>query len=544
MHAKRVGRRPTLFLFTVDPHLPRPSRADLAAASAIAAIFVIGWFLVGGSRDVPVIDDWLYGGSVELLLRTGRLAVPPFSAVYPVAQILWGALFSLPLGFSFVALRASTVCLAAGGCIALYGLARELGCSRVVSLLTALALALDPVFFQLSYSFMTDVPFVSVSVMTLFLAVSAARRGSVNRWRAAAACAVLAFLIRPLAIGLPVAGAVLLFDRSRRGRAWLLPLAASLVAMLIVWIVLPPLFGRLDVADARLHALRWWVLIPPREYGRWNAHLAIEAAFPLAPVVLAALFSRRAALLAAPLAVALAAAFLAALGTLPFPLPDTQTWTMQDFAARTLLPCEIAWRPWAVAAGPWLRGAAVIVLAGALAGIVRAIARRDAGMSVVLAFGAVQLALVNVLWLYNDRYYVAFAPVLALAATAIGRMRPAIAAALLAAWAAVGVSGARDTLAFNDAIATAVRRLEAAGVPPADIDAGYVSNGWRLYMHPERLGPGTDRRYDVPFVTSDATRRYRFANCAEPGYDIVETIPLPASTWQATRQIFLLEGRR
>ncbi len=166
----------------MDPNPPRPSRAgDRAAAAVIAAVFVAGWFLVAGWRNVPAIDDWLYAGSVEQLLRTGHLAVAPFSAVYPIAQILWGALFALPFGFSFAALRASTVCLAAGGCLALYALARELGCARVTSLLVALSLAPDPVFFVLSYSFMTDVPFVSVSIVALFLAVSAARRNSLRR---------------------------------------------------------------------------------------------------------------------------------------------------------------------------------------------------------------------------------------------------------------------------------------------------------------------------------------------------------------------------
>ena len=75
--------------------------------------------------DVPVIDDWVYAWSVEHLLKTGRLRVLEFSSVYPLAQILWGALFARVAGFSFGVLRLSTVVLAVLGCWALYLTLRE-----------------------------------------------------------------------------------------------------------------------------------------------------------------------------------------------------------------------------------------------------------------------------------------------------------------------------------------------------------------------------------------------------------------------------------
>src|SRR3954468_23612982 len=61
--------------------------------------------LVRPLTNVPIIDDWTYAASVEQLLQTGRLRILEISAIYPVTQVLWGALFSLPFGFSFGALR-------------------------------------------------------------------------------------------------------------------------------------------------------------------------------------------------------------------------------------------------------------------------------------------------------------------------------------------------------------------------------------------------------------------------------------------------------
>ena len=101
------------------------------ALLAIVAVFAAGWLLVSPRANVPVIDDWVYAWSVEHFLKTGRLEVLDISAFYPIAQILWGALFALVAGFSFTTLRASTVIVAVVGCCAVYLTLRELGCRPV-----------------------------------------------------------------------------------------------------------------------------------------------------------------------------------------------------------------------------------------------------------------------------------------------------------------------------------------------------------------------------------------------------------------------------
>ena len=66
----------------------------------MASLFGLASLWVGPRANVPVIDDWVYAWSVEHLLQTGRLRVLEFSAVYPIAQIMWGALFARVAGFS------------------------------------------------------------------------------------------------------------------------------------------------------------------------------------------------------------------------------------------------------------------------------------------------------------------------------------------------------------------------------------------------------------------------------------------------------------
>ncbi|HKU40203.1 MAG TPA: glycosyltransferase family 39 protein, partial [Polyangiales bacterium] len=181
---------------------------DAYALAAIAGWFALAELLIGPSPDVPQIDDWTYAWSVQHLLQTGRLEVLSISAVYPVTQILWGALFSLPAGFSFAALRVSTVALAALGGCACYLALRELQRSRARALLGAACVACNPVSIVLAHSFMTDVPLVSVSCCAAYAyARGFARREPSALWLAVPLC-VAAVLVRQVALAIPFAAAV------------------------------------------------------------------------------------------------------------------------------------------------------------------------------------------------------------------------------------------------------------------------------------------------------------------------------------------------
>jgi len=107
----------------------------------------------------------------------------------------------------------------------------------------------------------------------------------------------------------------------------------------------------------------------------------------------------------------------------------------------------------------------------------------------------------------------------------------------------VAITGTRDMLAFNEACAKAAAEMEAAGISPVEMDAGYPLNGWRLYAHAENLPPGADRRYDVPFVTSDRPTRYSVVNGPMPDSDVIGVIPLDRASWQASRTLYLIRRR-
>jgi 4-amino-4-deoxy-L-arabinose transferase-like glycosyltransferase len=178
--------------------LASPSILALALAALLITVPPIGQF--------PIDDDWLYARTVQSLLAHGRLELPAWAANSLVLQVYWGALFAYLLGFSHDVLRASTLVLAAGGVLACYLLLRELLDDRR-ALLGALLLLFNPLYVFLSYSFMTDVPFLALALWALFCTVRGLRepRPSVSWLAVGSALAAAAYLVRQVGAFLPLA---------------------------------------------------------------------------------------------------------------------------------------------------------------------------------------------------------------------------------------------------------------------------------------------------------------------------------------------------
>src|SRR5215467_1151909 len=101
---------------SLDQGTGRPLSASffktLAPGAILFLLYLSAAILVRPFANLPFHDDWTYAWSVEHLLKTGELQILDWSVHYPLTQILWGGLFCLPYGFSFSAVRVSTVMLA------------------------------------------------------------------------------------------------------------------------------------------------------------------------------------------------------------------------------------------------------------------------------------------------------------------------------------------------------------------------------------------------------------------------------------------------
>jgi hypothetical protein len=127
--------------------------------------------LVNPIGNFPLNDDWAYGWTVKNLLETGHFQLADWTATNLLPQALLGTLFSLPFGFSFTALRLSTLLMGLAGVITTYGLLREARCSPKIALFGSLVIALNPIYFELSNTFNTDIhSFTFFLVSVYFLA--------------------------------------------------------------------------------------------------------------------------------------------------------------------------------------------------------------------------------------------------------------------------------------------------------------------------------------------------------------------------------------
>lgn len=189
----------------------------------LVAIVVGSALLVNPLYNYPVGDDWTYALSVKHLYETGHLRLADESAASIVFQVFWGYLFCLPFGFSFGALHLSTLALSLGGLIAFYKLCERLTeisapqgrASRWLPLVVTLTLWFNPIYFTLSFTFYTDVPFYALMILALasFVLSQTNRRREVLLFSLGCLFSSCAVLVRQYAIVLPLAVALLLLAR-------------------------------------------------------------------------------------------------------------------------------------------------------------------------------------------------------------------------------------------------------------------------------------------------------------------------------------------
>jgi hypothetical protein len=337
-----------------------------APIAAIAAVFIGAAAWIHPLRDVPIVDDWTYAWSVEHLLKSGELRIADISSVYPIVQILWGALFARLFGLSFGVLRLSTVAIAIAGCVAVYFTLCELGCSRRWSTLGALALAVHPVYFALAFSYMTDVPVAALTLLAMLFAVQAAARDRPARLWIAAAFALAAFLVRATAIVIPLAILAATAWRRRGALRWVAPMAVSIAVTLAAWVVLHRAFGSLDVESDRLERLQWLAMVTPHEYLEWNLRLVWQTSIAFAPLLVAATVGRLAWRRVTVVAVIAGVLAWLVIHHLPSPLPDWDTWSLQDVGGgRVLIGAFAPTSAWSARALPVIT---VVGVAAAAAG--------------------------------------------------------------------------------------------------------------------------------------------------------------------------------
>ena len=499
---------------------------------AIVAVAIVRPF-----QDTPFIDDWAYAWSVEQLLQGGRLELLDFSVHLNVAQVWWGWLFCLPFGFSFTALRWSTWTLATAACCGAYLLLRRLEAGRRPALLGAATLAVYPPFAMLSATFMTDVPFVSVTVLGSYAMVSAVRARSTAWLVAAATLGSFAAATRAVGIVMPLAMcATLLFSQDpwgrRRGRWVMALLPLAVFAMLTYWSRahvrhVADLTWITNSTSQRLSQLQFALPMLPAMLVETFTLLTGCLGLALLPLTIGCARRQTAGqALATAVGIGSVLAVLHVVGVrYPLPLGINSTWRADGLGFAPLLvpfyaePGIPVWIPWA----------ALSVAVASVSIAAPVVFRRrplGAGEWFLIWMMAGHAGLMAILWLINDRYVLVLIPIavaLLMAAEPCLNVRAVVGG--LALFALVSAAGVTDHLNYDRALWLAVSALDRMGVPPRDVDAGYIVNGWRQYAHPDQAPRGSAGEVNVPWVNGSATLPYAVGNTVPAGWTVVASFP-------------------
>jgi len=189
----------------------------------LASLWCISLFIVNPLGNFPLNDDWSYGLTVKHMIENGDYR-PTIGWHYMslITNVLWGSLFCIPFGFSFTALRLSTSALSLLGILGGHFLLRDLGVPRWQALIAIMTLAFNPVYYALSNTFMTDVPFTALLILAaVFFARNLKTDSNIDLF-IGTILAAAAILSRQLAISVPLAFSVsLVMTRGRTYRSLL-----------------------------------------------------------------------------------------------------------------------------------------------------------------------------------------------------------------------------------------------------------------------------------------------------------------------------------
>jgi hypothetical protein len=136
-------------------------------------IWLLAIIIVNPIGNFPLNDDWVYARASKAIAETGKFSLEGGNtSANIIVQSLYGSIFLLPFGFSFTALRISTLL---AGLIGVYGtflFYKTCKINNFHSTLGSLLIMFNPLFFGLSFTYMTDVHFYALYIFSIYFLLS------------------------------------------------------------------------------------------------------------------------------------------------------------------------------------------------------------------------------------------------------------------------------------------------------------------------------------------------------------------------------------
>ncbi len=514
-----------------EPDKPRLARRNGPAIhlAGLTIFWLASLAVVNPIGDFPLNDDWSFGLTVRTFLETGDFRPTGWTSMPLITNTLWGSFFCIPFGFSFTALRISTLAASWMAMAGTYWLMRELRQPTALSLLAALTLAVNPIYHALSNTFMTDVPFMAVTICAAIFLLKSLNEGSGFNLLLGTAFAAASVLSRQVGLAVPLAFSVVLI--LKRGFGWrviLCALAPSFVcvAALIIFPCWMAATGRLPALYNSMNEHLFGILRHPARLGVVFSHsiylCVMYLGLFLSPLLIIILPnfnawrpSRKWALFGCFLGSLATLTLLHGLCGKGFTMPMSGNILNEAGIGPFTLRDAFGLRPNPLPALPrffWLLVTVVSVLGAAalmtqlvavVVSVARQICRARLGPNEAPGVFLLLLCIIYLLPFFVsgflDRYLIPIIPFLAAGILSLSPpAEPAHrkaglwqAAFLIAGFALFSICGTRDYLTWNRVRWQALEALTKNKlVPPSDIDGGFEFNGYYLYSPDYAIRPG------------------------------------------------------
>ena len=171
--------------------------------------WLVAIVVVNPSGNFPLNDDWSYAIAVQRMLETGDFRPLGWTSSALISQTIWGTAFCKVFGYSFEVLRGATLTVSLLGIFAIYILALQLKLNRKKRLFLSLCIAFNPLWFALSFTFMTDVYFVTFTAITLLFFIRFLQEKKWIDWTFGIVFSLVAILCRQFGLFIPMAFCVI-----------------------------------------------------------------------------------------------------------------------------------------------------------------------------------------------------------------------------------------------------------------------------------------------------------------------------------------------
>ncbi|MBI4992904.1 MAG: glycosyltransferase family 39 protein [Candidatus Magasanikbacteria bacterium] len=239
----------------------------------LAGLFLVQFLFISPKGEFALNDDWVHTDTIKHWVETGSFRLMPYAGPTFYVPILYGAALVKIFGFSFTLLRISTLIIALISILLLFLFLVKLTHRPALAFVSALTLWLNPIFFNLSFTFMTDIPALLFLMFSIYFYYSAFENKKWQWFFVGSVFSIIGFYTRQTNILILVASGLYALKGMKQfgfknlvlGFGLPLAIGGAIYSFLTIYNLLPQSVGThtIETIPRLLGHIKWWLWYTP-----------------------------------------------------------------------------------------------------------------------------------------------------------------------------------------------------------------------------------------------------------------------------------------